>query len=144
MIKRLVLPAVILGLAGCSLTGSKTSRARNYDWSALDASLPDGSSMTPAHNLAHHEYPFDNSGKYIPAWAAEGEKRHGRITYPGSHPAGNHGSSARKIGYQHHKIVSGDTLYGLARRYGTSVNAIKRANKMTSDLIIKGRTLKIP
>ena len=144
MIKRLVLPAVILVLAGCSLTGSKTSRARSYDWSALDASLPDGPSITPAHNLSRHEYPFDNSGRYIPAWAAEGEKRHGRITYLGTHPAGNHGSSARKIGYQRHKIVSGDTLYGLARRYGTSVNAIKRVNKMSSDLIIKGRTLKIP
>ena len=144
MIKRFVLPAVILGLAGCSFTGTKTSRGRSYDWRALDASLPDGSGITPAHNLSHHEYPFDGNGKYIPAWAAEGEKRHGRNTSSGSQSAGNHGSSSSKIGYRRHKIATGDTLYGLARRYGTSVNAIKRANKMSSDLIIKGRILKIP
>lgn len=144
MIKCLALPAVILGLAGCSLTGSNALRVRNYDWATLDAELPDGSSITPTHSLARHEYPFDNNGKYIPAWAAEGEKRHGRSIHTGSKPASNYSSSSRKIGYLRHKIVSGDTLYGLARRYGTSVNAIKRANSMHSDLIIKGRTLKIP
>ena len=37
-----------------------------------------------------------------------------------------------------------DTLYGLARKYGTSVNAIKRVNGMTSDVIFKGKTIKIP
>jgi LysM repeat protein len=32
----------------------------------------------------------------------------------------------------------------LARKYGTSVSAIKRANGMTSDVIIKGKTIRIP
>ena len=41
-------------------------------------------------------------------------------------------------------IKKGDSLWGIARKYGTSVSAIQEANGMTSDTIIDGRTLIIP
>ncbi len=41
-------------------------------------------------------------------------------------------------------VKRGDTLYGLANRYGTSVAAIKRASGLSSDLLRDGRTIKIP
>ena len=46
--------------------------------------------------------------------------------------------------YASHKVVNGDTLYSLSRRYRTTVAAIKIANGMTSDTIVDGSTLRIP
>lgn len=41
-------------------------------------------------------------------------------------------------------VVQGDTLYSLARRYGTTVNAIKNLNNLTSNNIDLGQELLIP
>ncbi len=43
-----------------------------------------------------------------------------------------------------HKIVSGDTLETLGKRYGISVDTIKWANNLKNDTIMPGQTLKIP
>ena len=43
-----------------------------------------------------------------------------------------------------HTVVPGDTLYGLSRRYGSSVGAIKSANGLTSDTIVIGQQLRLP
>ena len=43
-----------------------------------------------------------------------------------------------------HIVAKGDSLWGLSRKYGTSVEAIKQANGLTSDTIVQGRTLQIP
>ena len=43
-----------------------------------------------------------------------------------------------------HTVVKGDTLYGLSRRYGVSVSAIQRANKLSGTNIRIGATLLIP
>ena len=49
-----------------------------------------------------------------------------------------------EVGYVLHKVVSGDSLLALAAKYGTTVNAIKQLNGLTSDTIKIGQTLKIP
>ena len=41
-------------------------------------------------------------------------------------------------------VKQGDTLYGIARKNGTSVAKIKAANGLSSDLIRPGQSLKIP
>jgi murein endopeptidase len=46
--------------------------------------------------------------------------------------------------YVHHKVKRGDTLIKMARRYGTSVSTIKRANGLRSNTIYAGRSYKIP
>jgi penicillin-insensitive murein endopeptidase len=46
--------------------------------------------------------------------------------------------------YQMHRVRSGQTLGHLARRYGTSIRAIQRANNLNGTLIRAGRTYRIP
>ncbi len=46
--------------------------------------------------------------------------------------------------YITYKVEKGDTLYAIARRYGTTVEAIKKLNGLTSDMLSIGQTLKIP
>jgi len=41
-------------------------------------------------------------------------------------------------------VQPGDTLYSLARRFGTTVEALKEANGLQSDLIQVGQRLRIP
>src|SRR5690606_30273969 len=43
-----------------------------------------------------------------------------------------------------HYVVSGDTLYSIATRYGTSVNALKQTNNLTSNVLTIGQNLTIP
>ncbi len=43
-----------------------------------------------------------------------------------------------------HMVVQGDSLWVLARRYGTTVHEIQAANGMEGDLIRVGQRLKIP
>jgi LysM repeat protein len=43
-----------------------------------------------------------------------------------------------------YQVNAGDTLYRLARRYGTTVNAIMNANGLTSTTIYIGQWLRIP
>jgi len=43
-----------------------------------------------------------------------------------------------------HTVRSGDTLYGLQRKYGVPVADIKRYNNMTSNTIKRGQVIKIP
>lgn len=44
---------------------------------------------------------------------------------------------------QTYKVVSGDTLYGVATKNGVSVAQLKEWNNLTSDLIFVGQTLKV-
>lgn len=53
-------------------------------------------------------------------------------------------SAATSSEPRYHRVSSGDTLYSLSRRYGTSVDALKRTNGLTSDSIRTGQTLRIP
>ncbi|KAL3848731.1 hypothetical protein ACJIZ3_010613 [Penstemon smallii] len=48
-------------------------------------------------------------------------------------------SSAKTV-----EIVKGDTLWGLSREYGVSIEAIKEANGLTGDTIYAGKKLVIP
>jgi LysM repeat protein len=132
--------------SGCVSTGSDSTKVRSYSWSGLDAQLPNGNNSTPSHKMSKYEYPFDSNGRYVSSWAAEGERRLGRSSNRsrGSSRKRSVRSSSVQSSSKYHQIVSGDTLSGLARKYGTSVSAIKRVNGMSSDVIIKGKKIKIP
>lgn len=41
-------------------------------------------------------------------------------------------------------VVKGDTLYGIAKKYGTSVEEIKRINNLNSTSLVIGQVLRIP
>ncbi|NWK56039.1 N-acetylmuramoyl-L-alanine amidase [Verrucomicrobiaceae bacterium N1E253] len=53
-------------------------------------------------------------------------------------------SSSSRSSSRYHTVKKGDTLYGLSRRYKTSVSAIQRANGMSGTMIGIGKKLKIP
>ena len=53
----------------------------------------------------------------------------------------NDGDTGNNLTYT---VKSGDTLYAIARRYDTSVDAIKSLNNLTSDILQIGQVLKIP
>ncbi len=50
----------------------------------------------------------------------------------------------KKTSYRTYKVKKGDTLGAIARRYGTTVRAIKSANGLRSDLIHINQKLRIP
>src|SRR5699024_5952933 len=54
-------------------------------------------------------------------------------------PSSSSSSSSTKT----YKVVSGDTLSGIALKYKTSVSALKAKNKLKSDLILVGQVLAI-
>lgn len=54
------------------------------------------------------------------------------------------GSYFASIGYRKHKISRGESLSVVAKRYKVSVNTIKSANNLKSDVVRIGQTLKIP
>ena len=43
-----------------------------------------------------------------------------------------------------YKVKKGDTLYGISKAYGVSVNDLKKINNLNSNSIVVGATLKIP
>ena len=47
-------------------------------------------------------------------------------------------------GSGYHLVQKGETLSGIAARYGVSLSALKQANGLTDDLILVGQTLRIP
>jgi nucleoid-associated protein YgaU len=53
-------------------------------------------------------------------------------------------STARKSSGSRYTVAKGDTLYGIARKKGTTVAKIKAANGLSGDLIRPGQSLKIP
>lgn len=58
-------------------------------------------------------------------------------------PTGGQAQQARR-GTRSHVVAAGETLFGIARRYGVTVDAIRRANQMESDQVRTGQRLVIP
>jgi hypothetical protein len=146
---------LLLGLAALScLPAACSSRPRGLPRNLPTIKLKD-SPQTPAHGMARRDYPFDASGNYVSAWAAEGEPaataadiERWRTSHGGS-VSRRQPSPVRKVSGSSgsrgtHTIRPGDTLGGIARKYGTTVAKLKAANGLKSDLIRAGKTLKIP
>jgi LysM repeat protein len=43
-----------------------------------------------------------------------------------------------------HTVVSGDSLWKIGKKYGVTIDSIKKANNMTKDTVVLGSKLKIP
>jgi len=54
------------------------------------------------------------------------------------------GSSSKPSSSTTYKVVKGDTLWDLSKKFKTTVGAIKSLNGLKSDTILVGQTLKIP
>ncbi len=53
-------------------------------------------------------------------------------------------SAAAKPNVRQHKVRNGDTLFSLARQYGTSVDALKALNNLKGSALKVGSTLRVP
>lgn len=53
-------------------------------------------------------------------------------------------SSLSKSGNTTYTVVKGDTLYGIAQKFGVTVDALKSINNLTSNTLSIGQVLKIP
>jgi LysM repeat protein len=63
---------------------------------------------------------------------------------PAQTTASTTATTAAKTTLRTHLVKRGDTLTGIARRYGTTVTAIKKANRLDRSTIQAGQTLRIP
>jgi hypothetical protein len=65
-------------------------------------------------------------------------------TFNYRNPYGQGASKSSRSGNAvYHKVKSGETLSGIARKYRTSVSSIKRLNGLRSDMIREGRNLRV-
>jgi LysM repeat protein len=108
--------------------------------------------------------PFDEDGNYIEAWADNPPKPGLVLSSRDPKPAPRIASTPKPV-YKptpapaarpkpkpvvvkpkriRHSVRKGDTLWGLARKYGTTVTKIKKANGLRSDVIRVGKTYLIP
>ena len=83
--------------------------------------------------------------------AADSEKRDqqlgklaSRLKAAAATPAKNTGSSSTVSEYEVYVVQRGATLTAISKAYGVSVDAIRKANNMTSDVLRVGQSLKIP
>ena len=53
-------------------------------------------------------------------------------------------SYIKKKRYRYHRVKKGDTLYRISKKYGVSIEKIKKLNKIKGSLIKPGMVLKIP
>ena len=65
------------------------------------------------------------------------------VPMPGPSPEPSPGPGPGN-GYQEYTVRAGDSLWLIAQRYHTTVDAIRKLNGLTSDLINVGQVLKIP
>lgn len=59
-------------------------------------------------------------------------------------PGGGSGGTQQPDGTQNYTVQAGDSLWLIAQRFGTTVDALKSLNGLTSNLINVGQVLKIP
>lgn len=138
----LALAAVALALPSCSMF--KKGGDENYD-TAGDAGNYDTSNP--------YGVPDGGAGESVPYQAVNppaANPTYGQAAYEESAttpapsaPAASHSAPAAAASTSH-TVARGDTLSGIARKYGTTSAAIKQANAMTSDTVVLGKTLVIP
>jgi len=122
IIRYLLIPALTLFSVSCKTNQGADPYANNNPYYGPQGAYGDAGGVEPV---------ADSSGYVAPAPAEP------NYSAPPPAPSGGGGSKT-------YTVVSGDNLYRISLRHGTSVNAIKSANGLTSDLIQPGQKLRIP
>ena len=143
--------ALVFPLSSCSTQNSSTA---GYDTAEpASGEIPPwiAESSDPAYESGHYS-PVQSSSSYAynpPAKPSVTKKSSARKSTAGSKSSRSTAarkSSARKSApkARTYTVKKGDTLGAIARRNGTSVKALKRANGLKSDLIHINQKLTIP
>lgn len=143
--------ALVFHLSSCSTQNSSTA---GYDTAEpASGEIPPwiAESSDPAYESGHYS-PVQSSSSYAynpPAKPSVTKKSSARKSTAGSKSSRSTAarkSSSRKSApkARTYTVKKGDTLGAIARRNGTSVKALKRANGLKSDLIHINQKLTIP
>ena len=143
--------ALVFPLSSCSTQNSSTA---GYDTAEpASGEIPPwiAESSDPAYESGHYS-PVQSSSSYAynpPAKPSVTKKSSARKSTAGSKSsrstAARKGSSRKSAPKARtYTVKKGDTLGAIARRNGTSVKALKRANGLKSDLIHINQKLTIP
>lgn len=143
--------ALVFPLSSCSTQNSSTA---GYDTAEpASGEIPPwiAESSDPAYESGHYS-PVQSSSSYAynpPAKPSVTKKSSARKSMAGSKSSRSTAarkSSSRKSApkARTYTVKKGDTLGAIARRNGTSVKALKRANGLKSDLIHINQKLTIP
>ena len=143
--------ALVFPLSSCSTQNSSTA---GYDTAEpASGEIPPwiAESSDPAYESGHYS-PVQSSSSYAynpPAKPSVTKKSSARKSTAGSKSSrstATRKSSSRKSApkARTYTVKNGDTLGAIARRNGTSVKALKRANGLKSDLIHINQKLTIP
>ena len=143
--------ALVFPLSSCSTQNSSTA---GYDTAEpASGEIPPwiAESSDPAYESGHYS-PVQSSSSYAynpPAKPSVTKKSSARKSTAGSKSSRSTAarkSSSRKSApkARTYTVQKGDTLGAIARRNGTSVKALKRANGLKSDLIHINQKLTIP
>ncbi len=135
MIRILLASAAAVSLVSCSIFKG----GDNYDTAdAYDTSNPYGVPGGASGESVPYQPvnpPADNPTYSPPAYD---------YTAPAPTPAPAPPPSRPALSGTTHTVAKGDTLWGISRKYGVSVDAIKQANGLTRDIVVLGSTLQIP
>lgn len=160
-------PIRLLAISACSLaivSCANKSSEDHYDTGANPYGTPDSQGTTaqqavnpPANASANPTY--DTPAAYEESSSAPAAPESAIVdpglsaprTTPGNRPAKTAATAAAATPAAHaaaggavHVVVAGDTLGGIARKYGVTQSAIKQANNMTKDTVVLGKKLVIP
>ena len=156
------LPALLLccgPLTSCGLfkKKSQTTAANNGAYTGYSADgrynpYPAGSQNNyqqyteapppPSRSSGSSTYASSGSTKKSSSGTTSSKKK--KSTGSGSSSTASKSSSSGSGRGIVHVVKPKDTLYGLAKKYHTTVSKIKSANHLTSDVIRDGQKLKIP
>jgi LysM repeat protein len=131
-----------------SASSGAASEAGERPRAAGSASPPAGSATSPSrtHRVAYGETWYGIANEYgVPSRdlaAANPEVDPERLRSGTVLRIPRVGQAAQRP--RTHTVSRGDTLFGIARRYGVSVTALRSANRITDDVVRLGQTLVIP
>ena len=101
-----------------------------------------GGSAAPPSDVGR--YTPQNPAPYQPLPGVPSDPAGTRSGFPTIPSPGAGGTTAPSGPTTTHIVTTGDSLWGLSRKYGTTVEAIQQANGLSGNTIQTGRTLQIP
>lgn len=136
MTRILLASAATLALASCNLFNKGGD---NYDTTGADAAYDTSNPYGVPGGVSGESVP------YQPVNPPADNPTYSQAAYEETAPvAPSAPSVSPAAGATTHTVVKGDTLWGISRKYGVTVDAIKRANGMTKDTVVLGTTIQIP
>ncbi len=136
--------ATALGLTLSSCSQDYYTSTDGYDTAEpiADGEIPPwiAENSNPAYESGNYTPAKEDSYAYNPPAKPKVSKSGKKTTTKKSSSK----KSRKRTSYTTYKVKKGDTLGAIARRYGTTVRAIKSANGLRSDLIHINQKLRVP